>query len=186
MSSIPSSHAQTDTCSSALLQIANDEQVFVDAAQSNDAGVRLPNNTMMQQFQIDMQQTPTTAITTRMHAKNNLSTDTDDMSHSSDNSWFDFAFEATSDEHRFNLMCYMLQLLVYAYAFCACTSFYSSFYPVPVLSSNVTQTYVSVDSLLMTTSIMSIDIRTTHDANAAFGTSVLCTLSGAHSALSAQ
>ena len=29
-------------------------------------------------------------------------------------------------------------------------------------------------------------IRTTHDANAAFGTSVLCTLSGAHSALSAQ
>jgi hypothetical protein len=29
-------------------------------------------------------------------------------------------------------------------------------------------------------------VRTTHDANAAFGTSVLCTLSGAHSALSAQ
>ena len=28
--------------------------------------------------------------------------------------------------------------------------------------------------------------RATHDANAAFGTSVLCTLSGVHSALSAQ
>ena len=28
--------------------------------------------------------------------------------------------------------------------------------------------------------------RPTHDANAAFGTSVLCTLSGVHSALSAQ
>ena len=34
--------------------------------------------------------------------------------------------------------------------------------------------------------LMSLCHRPTHDANAAFGTSVLCTLSGVHSALSAQ
>jgi hypothetical protein len=42
------------------------------------------------------------------------------------------------------------------------------------------------ECLLLFAALLGIGIRTTHDANAAFGTSVLCTLSGAHSALSAQ
>ena len=149
---------ENDACSSALLRITNDEQVFLDIDQENDASVGMPNKENMEQRAVRVQQTPTTAITTRMHAKNSFATDTDVLSNSSDNSWFDFTFEATSDEHRFNLMCYMLQMLVYAYAFCACTNFYSSFYPVTVISNNSTTKYVSVDSLLMTTNIMSIDI----------------------------
>ena len=161
MSNIPLNKEQNDVCRSSLLQITNDEHFFedVDSCSHEDATtVNILNQANMQQQAAHMQQSPTTAITTRMHAKNNFATDTDVGSTSSDNSWFDFTFEATSDEHRFNLMCYMLQLLVYAYAFCACTNFYSSFYPVSVVSNNGTQAFVSVDSLLMTTNIMSIDI----------------------------
>ena len=50
----------------------------------------------------------------------------DAASSSSENSWFDFSFEASSDEQRFNLMCYTLTVLVWAYTFSACTNFYSS------------------------------------------------------------
>lgn len=161
MSNIQRDKEQNNTCRSSSLQITHDEQFTVNlqsCSQEIDTPGTVLNQENMQQQAESMQQSPATAITTRMHARNSLTSNTDVESTSSDESWFDFAFEATSDEYRFNLMCYMLQLLVYGYAFCACTNFYSSFYPVPVVSNNGTQPYVSVDSLLMTTNIMCIDI----------------------------
>ena len=47
----------------------------------------------------------------------------DVISAASENSWFSFMFEASSDEHRFDLMCYTLSILTYAYTFCACANF---------------------------------------------------------------
>ena len=91
------------------------------------------------------------------HSPNGDVAPIDAVSTSSENSWFDFTFEASSDEQRFNLMCYTLTVLVWVYTFSACTNFYSSFYPL-TLHNNATQPYVSVDSLLMSTNIMSIDI----------------------------
>ena len=89
----------------------------------------------------------------------------DVISAGSESSWFSFMFEASSDEYRFDLMCFTLSILTYAYTFCACANFYSSFYPVHQMhrhTSNVTEpvgnTYVTVDSVLMSTSIMCIDI----------------------------
>lgn len=88
--------------------------------------------------------------------------ESDAISELSDNSWFSFMFEASSDEHRFDLMCYTLTILTYAYTFCASTNFYSSFYPVTSWGSNATKSmdnvYVTVDTVLMSTSIMCIDI----------------------------
>ena len=104
MSDIQTNKAHNDMSNSGLLQITHIEQDFVDAEQANNVDVDMPNETINQQSSIGLLPERTTAITTRMHAKNNFSTDVDNMSNSSDNSWFDFTFEATSDEHRFNLM----------------------------------------------------------------------------------
>ena len=82
--------------------------------------------------------------------------DIDGSSTASEKSWYDFSFEANNDEYRFTAMCQILTVLTYALTFGACTNFYSSFYPVSL--TNTTLVYVNVDSLLMATNIMCIDI----------------------------